>query len=194
MNKNSAYFLAVISETGKELITVGGIKRPIVKAKCCDSNGELSEINLIFSEISQARKSTGLAIGDVVFFNASLGECPEDNLVFYPSNVYIIRKSVTPSNIELSDGLLRSKVAPFTKERNLIVVEGKITAVSKDMICLSVIRPEFLRGEVEKTSHIWVNADIGTYTTGDNVLFVGEVSKNGLYGELFERPITKSIQ
>lgn len=185
--KNAAYFLAMVTKSGEELIETSGIRRPVVMARCYDSKGQLSDIFLVFSEICEARKSSALSAGDVIYFQAVVGECPEGQLAFYPGEIHIIRKN-SGKNVclpEMSDRLLNSRMAPFERERNAVLFGGIVDSTKENFVRIKVPRPEFLRGEVLPDSYVWVDTDGNIPEVGSDVFFAGEVSEGRLKGELY---------
>lgn len=184
--RNAAYFFALISEVKKEAIVSEGIRRPVIKARCYDSENEISEISLIFSEVSDARKSDGLERGDVVYFQASVGECPKGELMFYPNKIHIIQKKSKYDNDDMSEVLFNSKLSPFYKEKNMVVFEGTVKEQNGMKVLLEIKGLEFTRGETSEYSYLWVISENFVPKIGSRVVFAGEVSGNLLKGNLCE--------
>lgn len=183
---NNSYFVAVISEVKKEYIVSGGIKKPLIKALCYDQDGEISEISLVFSEICQIKKATAINVGDVVFFSASIGECPRDNYVFYPNNLYLVRKC-TMEFEDMSRKFVESRLLPYVGETNQVVFEGNVIDKAGDEVCIAAKNDILVRGDIEEEYHIWVkNTQANTDMLGDTrVIFVGGTSKDKLKGMVF---------
>ena len=69
---NTLYMIAVVAENGEEIVMSGGIRKALLKVRCYDSEGVLSSAYLVLSELSELRKTTGFAIGDVIFFSGDI--------------------------------------------------------------------------------------------------------------------------
>jgi len=161
----------------------GDIKRPIVKAMCSDSNGKMAEISLVFSSISQIRKSVAYDVGDVIFFSASIGECPMDNVVFYPKEVHVLKKMLATEE-EYLDSFIKSRLISFSKEKNLVMFEGSVYFTNGSSSSIEIDGQDGIRGDCVKKQHIWVKHPIMPLHEKERVLFVGEVTKEGLVGTL----------
>ena len=184
--KNCSYFLAVITEVGKESVVTGNVKRPILKAKCYDSNGEIAEISIIFSSISQIRKAVAYEVGDILYFSAYIGECPEDNLAFYPRTVHLIKKSKLDEDEEISEGFVKSRLLPYMSESNQVLFEGIVCNTNGSTSSIMIKNPQLMRGECSEYSHIWTKHPPISVEKGDEVMFVGDVTSNGLFGQIYK--------
>ena len=71
---NSAYIIGMVSEIDKEYLITGDVKRPLMKIHCYNSNNQLVEIPIVFSSISQIRKSSIYEVGDIIQIYAYIGE------------------------------------------------------------------------------------------------------------------------
>lgn len=185
MELNNSYFVAVISEVKKEYIVSGGIKKPLIKALCYDQNNKISEISIVFSEICQIKKSTSIGVGDVVFFSASIGECPKDNYVFYPNNLYLVRKC-TMEFEDASRKFIESRLLPYAGEQNQVVFSGNVVSVSQNQVCIASKNNILVRGDIEEEYHIWVtNTQGNTDFINSKVVFVGGINEGRLSGMVF---------
>ena len=185
MMQNTSYIVAVISQVGKEYIMTNGIKKPIVKALCSDSNSKYSEISIVFSEICQIKKASSLNVGDIVFFSARIAECPQDNYVFYPISIFTVRKNSSTFE-EASQKFIESRLMPYEKERNIVIFGGNVIEVVGDKVCIQCKNENILRGDIEETYHIWVLKDnLLEIERGNEVVFIGEVSNSILKGNVF---------
>lgn len=185
---NTAYMIAVISKIGEEAIISGGIRRTLIGVRCYDSHGKISSGTVMLSELGDIRKATGLNVGDVIFFAATLGEGVRDSLVFRPHDIYVLRKGIIPVD-ELSDNLIDAKLMPYRDDNNIIVLEGNISVVEKEHVCLVVENCETLRGDSSGEHHIWVvNTDkkaLKGLKVGQKAAFVGELSNGELRGKVY---------
>ncbi len=184
---NTAYMIAVVSNIGEEAMITGGVKRSIIGVRCYDGSGKISSARVMLSELSELRRSTGLNIGDVIFFSASLSEGTKDMLVFHPHDIYVLRKNQVPIEDD-SQKVIDSRLLPYKKDRNVVVFEGRVTAVEKEHICISTENLEALRGDSSADYHIWVvNTEKASKAVkvGNKVTFVGEISKGVLKGKVF---------
>ena len=185
-NQNCSYFVAVISEIGKEALMTGGIKRPVIKAKCFDTNEKIAEISIVFSSISQIRKSVAYEVGDVIYFSAYIGECPADNIVFYPRTVHLLKKCQMEEET-MSDSFIKSRLVPFMKEPNRVIFEGRVCVTDGKNSSLLVTNQEMMRGECREESHIWVKHPWVNIQKEDQVLFMDEEKEEGLSGCVYKK-------
>lgn len=185
-SKNCSYFVAVISEIGKEVLMTGGVKRPIIKAKCYDSNEKIAEISIVFSSISQIRKAVAYEVGDVIYISSYIGECPVDNIVFYPRTVHVLKKCQM-NNDNFSESFVKSRLIPYMKEPNRVIFEGKICVTDGENTSILIKNPEILRGDCQSESHIWVKHPFTNLKAEDKVLFMGDVTGEGLFGSLYKK-------
>lgn len=185
---NTAYMIAVVSRIGEEVIVSGGIRRALIKVRCYDSKGDITEATIMLSELGELRKSTGLNVGDVIFFAASLSEGVKDSLVFRPHDIYILRKGFIPAE-ELSDRLIDAKLLPYKEDHNIVVLDGRVSVIEKENICLIVENQETLRGDSSSEFHIWVVSTdkkiLKSVKVGQKATFIGELSKGKLKGKVF---------
>ena len=185
---NTAYMIAVVSRIGEEVIVSGGIRRALIKVRCYDSKGDITEGTIMLSELGELRKSTGLSVGDVIFFAASLSEGVKDSLVFRPHDIYILRKGFIPAE-ELSDRLIDAKLLPYKEDHNIVVLDGRVSVIEKENICLIVENQETLRGDSSSEFHIWVVSTdkkiLKSVKVGQKATFIGELSKGKLKGKVF---------
>ncbi len=182
--KNLVYMIAVVADFGKEYITSGGIKKSIITVKCYDSKENINSADLLLSELSEIRKSTGLDIGDIIFFSGTAMEGLNDRIVFHPSEIYILRKGIPVE--EISEKLINSRLLPYKNDSNIIVLEGTVCSTSGTNICMCVKNKNILRGDSYGEYHIWVkNTHKSKPKKGDKAAFVGEISGDELIGNVY---------
>ena len=183
---NTAYMVAVVSKVGEESILSGDIRKAIIRVRLYNSENKISTAMLMLSELGELKRATGIGVGDVILFSATLSEGVKDTLVFHPNEIYVLRKGLIPAN-ELSDKLIDSRLLPYRKEKNLVVLEGSISLIEKNYVCLVVENKEALRGSSDKDHHLWVNNTNKRkkLKTGDKVVFVGEYSDGELKGRIY---------
>ena len=184
--KNSAYFLAIITEIEKETLITGSVKRPVMKVKCYDSHQNIAEVSVVFSSISQIRKSTIYEVGDIIQFSASIGECPMDNLVFYPKNIHLIKKCPIEQE-PITDTFIKSRLLYYLKEVNEVFFEGYVYATDGKNTSIEIENEEILRGSCLEKSHIWVKHSYLSLEKEEKVCFIGEMTKDGLQGQIYKK-------
>ncbi len=184
---NMAYVIAVVSETGEESLIGGGIRRTLFKVRCYDSFGKISTALVMLSELGEIKKATGISVGDVVFFSATVREGVKDLLVFHPNEIYVLRKGMIPAE-ELSEKLIDARLLPYRYDHNVVLLEGRVSLVEGDQVCIIIGNREALRGSTDPEYHIWVRHNgkmkIGV-KTGAKVSFVGELSDGELKGRVY---------
>lgn len=183
---NTAYMVAVVSEIGEESIMSGDIRRAIIKVRCYDSENKISTALIMLSEFGELKKATGLNVGDVIFFSATISEGVKDTIVFHPNEIYVLRKGIIPSE-KLSEKLVDARLLPYRKEKNTIILEGTISLIEKEFICFVVENKETLRGSSEKEFHLWVknNNKANRLKVGSKAAFIGEYSNGELVGKVY---------
>lgn len=184
--KNSAYFLAIITEIEKETLITGSLKRPVIKAKCYDSNQNIAEISIVFSSISQIRKSIIYEVGDIIQFSANIGECPMDNIIFYPKNIHLIKKCPIDEE-SITDTFIKSRLLFYVKEVNEVFFEGNVYSSNGTYTSIEIENEELIRGSCFDKSHIWVQHPFYTLEKNDKVCFLGEMTKDGLQGQIYKK-------
>lgn len=184
---NSAYIIGMVSEIDKEYLITGDVKRPLMKIHCYNSNNQLVEIPIVFSSISQIRKSSIYEVGDIIQIYAYIGESIVDQIVFYPQHIHLLKKN--PTKIDnISEHFIKSRLLPYIKEKNQIFFEGRIKNSYETKTCIEIENIEIVRGNTICDFHIWVNHLPSIYNEGEYVLFLGEMEKeNKLVGQLFKK-------
>lgn len=182
---NKCYFVAVISEINEEYILSSGIQRPIIKAKCFDSDDNISEIMLVFSNVNQIKRAGSLKIGDVINFSAKISECPKDNYIFYPENIFQIKKCVVKFE-QPTDRLIETRLVQFKTESNIVLFSGQYKCKSKNKVCIVIDNDNYTRGDTHEEYHIWVTATNDIDNIKGFVSFVGEVKGTDIVGQVFE--------
>ena len=183
---NTVYMIAVVAENGEEIVMSGGIRKALLKVRCYDSEGVLSSAYLVLSELSELRKTTGFAIGDVIFFSGSLVEGAKDKVAIHPSDIYILRKGVLPITEE-NKTLIDARLIPYRNDRNIVAFDGDVCASEKENVCIRIKNEFTFRGDSDGEYHIWVvNRLKKAVKIGDKVTFVGEYSEERLVGSVYK--------
>lgn len=188
-NEDNKVFLAVVvKEVGKEIVTMGDISRPVVIASLYDSKKEIVDIRVVFSSLNDIRTHLKYKKGDVLYMIASIGEFPEDELIFYPEQIYRIKEGDDESMPELK---IKMRLEQYTGVLNKVYFEGKVKKTFGSSSVLEVPISKFVRGEEFKPASIFVTHEEGYCQEGSKVFFQGEIRKKGLCGKIYKEDPTK---
>ena len=186
--ENKVFLAVVVKSDAQEVVTMGDISRPVITASLYDSNKEIVDIRIVFSSLNDIHTYSKYKKGDVLYLIARIGEFPEDELIFYPEQIYRIKEG---EGVSISDLKIRMLLELYTGIVNKIYFEGKVKKTFGDASIIEVPIGKFIRGEEFRPASIFVTHEDGYCSEENKVFFQGEIQKGGLYGKLYkgEKPV-----
>lgn len=185
--ENKVYLAVVIKNDEKEVVTMGDISRPVITASLYDSNKEIVDIRIVFSSLNDIRTYSKYKKGDVLYMIASIGEFPEDELIFYPEQIYRIREG---DNEEMPELKIKMRLEQYTGVVNKVYFEGKVKKTFGTSSIIEVPISKFVRGEEFRPASIFVTHEDGYCSEENKVFFQGEIRKNGLFGKVYKNELS----
>lgn len=181
--ENKVFLAVVVKKDEKEIVTMGDISRPVIIASLYDSNKEIVDIRIVFSSLNDIRTYSKYKKGDVLYMIASIGEFPEDELIFYPEQIYRIREG---DNEDMPELKIKMRLEQYTGVLNKVYFEGKVKKTFGTSSIIEVPISKFVRGEEFKPASIFVTHEDGYCSEENKVFFQGEIRKNGLCGKVYK--------